>query len=43
VKPLVHRQPLLDEWRKRLAMFVDLPINDIGQIVADLLEGTLQL
>jgi superfamily II DNA or RNA helicase len=29
---LVHRQQLLDQWRERLAMFLDLPINDIGQI-----------
>jgi hypothetical protein len=29
---LVHRQQLLDQWRERLAMFLDLPIHDIGQI-----------
>ncbi len=31
---LVHRQQLLDQWRERLAMFLDLPIDDIGQIGA---------
>ncbi len=29
---LVHRQQLLDQWRERLAMFLDLPANAIGQI-----------
>ncbi len=29
---LVHRQQLLDQWRVRLAMFLDLPVDDIGQI-----------
>ena len=29
---LVHRQQLLDQWQERLGMFLDLPINDIGQI-----------
>ena len=29
---LVHRQQLLDQWRERLAMFLDMPINQIGQI-----------
>ena len=29
---LVHRQQLLDQWRERLAMFLDLPPNSIGQI-----------
>jgi len=29
---LVHRQQLLDQWRERLAMFLGLPIDDIGQI-----------
>jgi len=30
---LVHRQQLLEQWRARLAMFLDLPPNAIGQIV----------
>jgi len=30
---LVHRQQLLEQWRARLAMFLDLPSNAIGQIV----------
>lgn len=29
---LVHRQQLLDQWRERLAMFLDLPVKSIGQI-----------
>ena len=29
---LVHRNQLLDQWRERLAAFLDVPINDIGQI-----------
>jgi superfamily II DNA or RNA helicase len=29
---LVHRQQLLDQWRERLAMFLDMPIDQIGQI-----------
>jgi len=29
---LVHRQQLLDQWRVRLAMFLDMPVDDIGQI-----------
>jgi superfamily II DNA or RNA helicase len=29
---LVHRQQLLDQWRERLAMFLELPIDQIGQI-----------
>lgn len=31
---VVHRQQLLDQWRERLAMFLDLPIEEIGQIGA---------
>lgn len=31
---IVHRQQLLDQWRERLAMFLDLPIDEIGQIGA---------
>jgi superfamily II DNA or RNA helicase len=29
---LVHRQQLLDQWRERLAMFLDFAIEDIGQV-----------
>src|SRR5574341_1102887 len=29
---LVHRQQLLDQWRERLAIFLDIPLSDIGQI-----------
>jgi superfamily II DNA or RNA helicase len=29
---LVHRQQLLDQWHERLAMFLGLPRNSIGQI-----------
>jgi len=29
---LVHRQQLLDQWRERLAAFLDLPIKSVGQI-----------
>jgi len=29
---LVHRRQLLDQWRERLATFLDLPIKTIGQI-----------
>jgi superfamily II DNA or RNA helicase len=29
---LVHRQQLLDQWRERLAMFLDLPAKSVGQI-----------
>ena len=32
MKPLVHREQLIDQWRETLAMFLDLPINVIGQI-----------
>jgi superfamily II DNA or RNA helicase len=28
----VHRQQLLDQWRERLAMFLDTPIERIGQV-----------
>lgn len=31
---LVHRQQLLDQWRERLAMFLNLPIDEIGQVGA---------
>jgi superfamily II DNA or RNA helicase len=30
---LVHRQQLLEQWRARLAMFLDLPATAIGQVV----------
>jgi hypothetical protein len=30
---LVHRQQLLEQWRARLAMFLDLPANAIGQVM----------
>jgi superfamily II DNA or RNA helicase len=29
---LLHRQQLLDQWRARLAMFLDVPVKSIGQI-----------
>ncbi|MBI5586076.1 MAG: DEAD/DEAH box helicase family protein [Deltaproteobacteria bacterium] len=29
---LVHRRQLLDQWRDRLATFLDLPLQEIGQI-----------
>lgn len=29
---LVHRAQLLDQWRERLAAFLDLPVDRIGQI-----------
>jgi superfamily II DNA or RNA helicase len=29
---LVHRQQLLDQWRERLVMFLDTPIDQIGQV-----------
>ena len=29
---LVHRQQLLDQWRERLAMFLNMPVASIGQI-----------
>jgi superfamily II DNA or RNA helicase len=29
---MVHRQQLLDQWRERLAMFLEMPIDQIGQI-----------
>jgi len=28
---LVHRRQLMDQWRERLAAFLELPISDIGQ------------
>ncbi|MBF0558670.1 MAG: DEAD/DEAH box helicase family protein [Nitrospirae bacterium] len=29
---LVHRKPLLDQWRTQLASFLEMPIKEIGQI-----------
>lgn len=29
---LVHRRQLLDQWRERLAIFLDLPLDSLGQI-----------
>ncbi len=29
---LVHRRQLMDQWRERLALFLDLNLKDIGQI-----------
>lgn len=29
---IVHRQQLLDQWRERLAMFLNMPIGEIGQV-----------
>jgi len=29
---LVHRAQLLDQWRERLAAFLDIPIDQVGQI-----------
>ena len=29
---MVHRQQLLDQWRERLAMFLEIPMDEIGQI-----------
>jgi hypothetical protein len=29
---LVHCQQVLDQWRERLALFLDIPIGEIGQI-----------
>jgi superfamily II DNA or RNA helicase len=29
---MVHRQQLLDQWQERLAMFLEIPIDEIGQI-----------
>ena len=31
---LVHRRHLLDQWRERLAAFLELPISEVGQIGA---------
>ena len=29
---LVHRRQLMDQWRERLSLFLDIPIEDLGQI-----------
>ena len=29
---LVHRQQLMDQWRERLALFLELPIERLGQV-----------
>ena len=29
---LVHRQQLLEQWRERLAVFLDIPLKSIGQL-----------
>jgi superfamily II DNA or RNA helicase len=29
---MVHRQQLLDQWRERLSMFLEVPIDEIGQV-----------
>lgn len=29
---LVHRKQLMDQWRERLAAFLDMPVKSIGQI-----------
>jgi len=37
---LVHRQQLLDQWRQRLAIFLDCPLPSIGQIGGGKTERT---
>jgi hypothetical protein len=37
---LVHRQQLLDQWHERLAMFLDLPSNAVGQIGGGKIDRT---
>jgi superfamily II DNA or RNA helicase len=37
---LVHRQQLLDQWRERLAMFLDTPIDQIGRVGGGKLKRT---
>ena len=29
---LVHRRQLMDQWRDRLALFLDMPLEEIGQV-----------
>ncbi len=40
---LVHRQQLLDQWRERLAMFLDRPIDGIGQVGAGRTKRTREI
>jgi superfamily II DNA or RNA helicase len=40
---LVHRQQLLDQWRERLAMFLDTPIDQIGQVGGGKLKRTSEI
>jgi superfamily II DNA or RNA helicase len=42
---LVHRMPLLDQWRSQLAMFLDVDIKSIGQLGAgkEKLTGVLDV
>jgi len=37
---VVHRQQLLDQWRQRLAVFLNLPLSAIGQIGGGKTERT---
>jgi superfamily II DNA or RNA helicase len=37
---LVHRRQLMDQWRERLATFLDRPVENIGQIGAGRREQT---
>jgi superfamily II DNA or RNA helicase len=37
---LVHRRQLLDQWRERLAVFLDLPTKAIGQIAGGKVSRT---
>jgi hypothetical protein len=41
----VHRQQLLEQWRARLAVFLDLPANAIGQVVGgkDIRTGVIDV
>jgi superfamily II DNA or RNA helicase len=38
---LVHRRQLLDQWRERLAVFLDLPTKAIGQIAGGKVSRTV--
>lgn len=29
---LVHRQPLLDQWKERISTFLKIPVKDIGTL-----------
>ena len=40
---LVHRRPLLDQWVSKLAMFLGLPITEIGQLVGGKKKGNGRL